>query len=69
MDNNDIKLEKTVLCGEKTVFDENCEQPIEKDFVLPDYFPDIFRVLKCFVTPSAESHSINGGRLSYDVSA
>ncbi len=69
MDNNDIRLEKTVLCAQKTALDESCEQPIEKDFVLPDYFPDIFRVLKCFVTPSAESHSINGGRLSYDVSA
>ncbi len=69
MDNNELKLEKTTVCTQKTVLDEIGEQPIEKDIILPDYYPDIFRVLKCTVIPCADSHSINGGRLSYELSA
>ncbi len=69
MDNNELKLEKTTVCTQKTVLDEIGEQPVEKDIILPDYYPDIFRVLKCTVIPCADSHSINGGRLSYELSA
>ncbi len=69
MDNNEIKVRKTAVCTEKTVLDTTCEQPIEKDIVLPDYYPDIFRVLRCCVTPSAEPHSVSGEKLSYNVDA
>ncbi|MBQ7070545.1 MAG: DUF3794 domain-containing protein [Ruminococcus sp.] len=69
MDNNEIKVRNTAVCTEKTVLDTTCEQPVEKDIVLPDYYPDIFRVLRCCVTPSAEPHSVSGGKLSYDVDA
>ena len=31
----------------KTVFESNVEQNIDTDFTLPDYYPEIVKVLKC----------------------
>lgn len=50
-----------------SIFDEGVEQPIEKDFVLPDYCPDIFRILKCRCCPRVLSYSINGNKLSFEL--
>ena len=42
------------------------EQAVETDYILPDYYPDIFRVLKCRIMPRIVSHSIIGNDLSGD---
>ena len=36
---------------EETFGSCTAEQPIDADITLPDYCPDIRRVLKCLVTP------------------
>ena len=59
---NSISLENLV-----TVYDEGVEQLIEKDFVLPDYCPDIFRVLKCRCCPRVLSYSLVGRKLSFEL--
>ena len=43
------------------------EQGVELDYVLPDYYPDVCKLVKCFVTPSVTSQSISSGRLSYEL--
>lgn len=66
MENLDFKLNRESLAAAAVILDCSCEQPVEKDIVLPDYYPDIFRVLKCTVSPFVNSHSINGGKLSFE---
>ena len=45
------------------------EQGIELDYVLPDYYPDVCKLIKCFVTPTVTSESIVDHRLSYELTA
>lgn len=50
----------------ETVFDDFNECPVDCDFVLPDYLPDIAAVLKCIVKPTVQSHQISGDRVIAD---
>lgn len=45
------------------------EQGIELDYVLPDYYPDVCKLVKCFVTPTILSENVSGDRLSYELRA
>lgn len=42
------------------------EIPIDIDFSLPDYCPDIQKILKCKVTPNISSRNISGGVLNIE---
>lgn len=42
------------------------EKPIDCDFILPDYLPEIAAVLKCIVKPIVQSHQISGDRVTVD---
>ena len=50
----------------ETVFDDVMEQPLDCDFVLPDYLPDIAAVLKCILRPVVQSKQISGDRVAAD---
>lgn len=43
----DITTANTDLTFKKLVFNETAEHQVESDITLPDYFPDIVRVVKC----------------------
>lgn len=45
------------------------EQPVDGDFVLPDYCPDIAAVLKCTLTATVQSRQLNTDRLLADGTA
>ncbi len=45
------------------------EQPVDLDVTLPDYCPDVEKILKCRVRPCVTGKSINGDRLEVDGSA
>lgn len=64
-----LRVSKGTLIQTVTVLDTSFEQPLERDIVLPDYCPDVFRILKCRVCPRAVSQSINGGRLTVGTEA
>ncbi len=49
-----------------TVFDDFDERPVDCDFMLPDYLPDITAVLKCMMKPVVQSHQISGDRVMAD---
>lgn len=61
-------LKKTVSVKE-IVFDGCSEQPVDLDLTLPDYCPDILRILKCRVTPKILTKSISGDRLEIEGTA
>lgn len=49
-----------------TVFDDCDERPVDSDFVLPDYCPDIAAVLKCTLEPVIQNKQLSGDRVSAD---
>ncbi|MDE6727005.1 MAG: DUF3794 domain-containing protein [Oscillospiraceae bacterium] len=58
---------KPVVCVDEIVFDGQTEQGVELDYVLPDYCPDIFKVLSCALTPRIVSYNVSGDcRLNID---
>lgn len=72
----DLKLQKETIAVKETVLDSCFEQAVETDYILPDYYPDIFRVIKCRIMPRIVSQSIIGSdlstetkKLSYDTEA
>lgn len=65
----DLKLNREIFTASETAFDNGFEQAIELDYILPDYYPDIFRVLKCRLLPRIVSQSINGDKLTYELCA
>ncbi len=50
----------------ETVLETISEQPVDLDLSLPDYCPDIERILKCRMCPCITSKSITGDRLDID---
>ena len=57
---------KTQLTINETVFCESVEQPIDADFVLPDYCPEISKILKCRAVSRISSKGINGRTVTVD---
>ena len=62
-------VSKEILAVNNLVFDGCQELPIDIDFSLPDYCPDMQRILKCVVKPDISSRSISGDRLTIDGNA
>lgn len=57
------ELKTTDLYVSETVLDTAAEQSIDLDFLLPDYEPEVFRVLKTRVSPTVQQLRAAGGRL------
>ena len=57
------EISKAVAVPE-ILFDDFDEQPVDCDFVLPDYCPDIAAVLKCTMRPVIQSKQMSGDRLT-----
>ena len=43
------------------------EQPIELDYVLPDYYPEIFRIIKCCTEAEITACSVSGDKAVYEL--
>lgn len=54
------------FCTPVTVLDTVAEQLADVDLTLPDYCPDIEKILKCTLTPKIQSKSLSGGQLQVD---
>jgi LysM repeat protein len=65
----DYKLNRESLTMNEIIFDGCQEQPVDLDFSLPDYCPDIQRILKCQVYPSVTNKSVIGDRLELEGNA
>lgn len=59
----ELELRRQTVPSCETILEETAEQPVECDALLPDYCPDIRRILKCTLTPVPMSKSITAGRL------
>ena len=66
--NTDFKISKSIFPVPEVIYEGISEQGIEHDYILPDYYPDIFRLVKCDAVPEIISYSVNDGRLTYELS-
>lgn len=57
------------LGTDEILYDGSAEQPVDADITLPDYCPDIRRVLKCLITPRISGVQTAGDRATADGTA
>ncbi len=62
----DMKIINDTLDIRETIFEGSPEQGFECDILLPDYCPDVRRILKCHVTPKVSQCYQNGDRVNVD---
>ncbi len=62
----DYKIIRQPVCVNETVCKQSGEVPFDTDFTLPDYCPDIMKILKCRVTPRVGSKSIHAQNVTVD---
>ena len=62
----ELQIQKQNLCINDLVFDSQVEQPVEADLLLPDYCPDIQRILHCDLCCLIHSTKAEQQRLSID---
>lgn len=59
----DYMLDREAMAVNEALYDGCQEQPVDLNINLPDYCPDIQRILKCQIYPKITSRSISGDRL------
>ncbi len=62
----DLQTVNRMIGLTETIFDDFDERPVDCDFVLPDFLPDIAAILKCSLHPVVQTYQISGDRLSAD---
>ncbi|MBQ2676703.1 MAG: DUF3794 domain-containing protein [Clostridia bacterium] len=65
----DLQVTHQGICINETVYNQCVEQAIDCEFTLPDYCPDIERILKCSVTAKISSTSAMGSSITVDGTA
>lgn len=63
----DFKVDREIMPLSEVIHDGISEQGIELDYILPDYYPDIFKLIKCEAMPEILSYSVSENKLSYDL--
>lgn len=65
----ELKIKKDLLHFPELMFENTSEHSIDGDITLPDYCPDIKRILKCIVNPCLLSEQCTGDRATVDANA
>ena len=63
----ELKLNRETIPAAETIYDGVQEQALEMDYILPDYCPDIFRLIRCDTVPVITDWSLSGDRLTYQL--
>ena len=56
----DFSVKNERILADRVLTDESDERPVDCDFVLPDYDPDVSAVLKCVMKPMVQSRQRSG---------
>lgn len=59
-------LTRDAICVSEMILDTSAEQSVELDYFLPDYYPNIFKILKTSITPAIQSQKIAANKLTLD---
>ena len=61
------KINRERIPVTERILDETQEQGVELDYVLPDYDPEIFRIIRCEMQPTILEYQLQETRLSYEL--
>jgi len=64
-----LKVEHELVPAGDVLFDTVQEQGIELDLVLPDYCPEVFKIIGCTAKTGITDYNLNGARLTYELCA
>lgn len=64
-----IELTSRSIGLEENYFDNFVEQSVESDITLPDYCPDIMRIIRCTIAPGITNSKLIGDRATADGNA
>ena len=62
----DFEVLRQAVCVNELIYEGSVEQSVASDLTLPDYCPDILRILKCTVTPRVTGSQVSGERITVD---
>lgn len=65
----DFNLKRQTVCLNETVYRGTAEQGVDSDVTLPDYCPDILRILKCSIIPRITGSQVSGERITAEGNA
>lgn len=65
----ELMVNKEAVTINEVVYDGCVQQPVSCDLMLPDYCPDILRVLRCDIEPRVMSRQVMGEKLVIDGAA
>lgn len=65
----EFQVNKEKICINETVFDGELEQSIELDYMLPDYCPNIFKILQSRMEVKISNSQVDGRKLTIDGTA
>ena len=65
----DFRVAEEALTLREVLVDTTVEQPLESDMILPDYCPDVARLLKCELVPGITSRQLGASGLTVDGTA
>lgn len=60
----DLTLDRRPLYLTESLLDASAEQPVECDALLPDFCPDIARILRCEMTPAVHLQKASGNAVT-----
>ena len=63
----EIKVSRTSVPVRSVLMDVQQEHDFSQSIVLPDYEPEIFRVISCEAVPFVTDYRLSGGRLTYEL--
>ena len=61
----ELRINRETVPAADIIYSGVQEQSVELDYILPDYYPDIFRLVRCEVVPVITEWSLSGNKLSY----
>lgn len=63
----EFKISRETIPTSEVIYSGVQEQGVELDYILPDYYPDIFRLVRCELTPVVAGYSLIGDKLTYEL--
>lgn len=57
---------KEQICIKEVIYDSTVEQSVEIEYVLPDYYPNVFKVLRTSIDTQILSKNVVDGRITLD---
>ncbi len=63
----EFKINRETVPAAECIYDGIQEQSVELDYILPDYYPDIFRLIRCRIEPVITNSTVNGDKLNYEL--